>query len=523
MRLIFTLFFCWLSCLSAFAVEPNATVIGRGRLTSNMDGNAQSITNLGAIIGTNGQSLAGNPSAALTNQPNVFTASSNQFTGKIGLGQADIENFPASGVEINTTNDSYFFSTTNGLYTPGLNNIGLLTNTGAIYGQGGFFGSGSGLTALPAGQLNGTVADARLTANVALLNGQNNFSASNYYGIGLALPSVGDTTPQYKMAFLDNTNGAVVGAIYFLRNTGHGYELNLFSQGGGALVCGNNGQQDSVFHIGASAPGTTRYGDIYYLQYDINPDSGTPLGYSKFFGWVARYWNGSAVKDRFFSFRHNILDQNGNSELAIYPFTHGYNQTFDDPANSQRGAFGTNAFGYLNLVASNNVTAGGQFIGSGAGVTNLNYAVFSYQVANGANGATFSAITWSKVGINTTGLDSATAFSLSSGVLTVQAAGAGRWRVRGLTQFYDDNTALGHVKSRLRRTNNTAATLVVGQMDRDLTYAGSSYLAGVVTLTAGDTIELQGWAASSTPQFGFAQSSGSGEVEVYATLEFERQ
>jgi hypothetical protein len=77
-------------------------------------------------------------------------------------------------------------------------------------------------------------------------------------------------------------------------------------------------------------------------------------------------------------------------------------------------------------------------------------------------------------------------------------------------------------RSRLRRTNNSAATLVLGQVN----FVGvnaSCLLSGVVTLAQGDTLELQAWYLSNDgAQFG--KSFGSdGEAEIYSMIEFERQ
>ena len=59
-------------------------------------------------------------------------------------------------------------------------------------------------------------------------------------------------------------------------------------------------------------------------------------------------------------------------------------------------------------------------------------------------------------------------------------------------------------KCRLRRTNDTAATLVVGSQELvTSSFAqATTQMVGSVTLTAGDTIELQAWSNGSAARFG---------------------
>ena len=87
----------------------------------------------------------------------------------------------------------------------------------------------------------------------------------------------------------------------------------------------------------------------------------------------------------------------------------------------------------------------------------------------------------------------------------------------------DYGSGAAYSKCRLRRTNNTVATLAVGVS----VHLGSSYiysasqLVGKVVLTAGDTIELQGWCNGASAKFGDAASTD--ESEIYSTIDFSRQ
>jgi hypothetical protein len=100
------------------------------------------------------------------------------------------------------------------------------------------------------------------------------------------------------------------------------------------------------------------------------------------------------------------------------------------------------------------------------------------------------------------------------------AAGAGNWKIHGSVPLY----ATDHSKTRLRRTSGTAATLVVGQAV--YSYSGGfvttdSQLSGVVTLAAGDVLEVQAIVTTSGRIGNCCGALSSGENSVYTLLEFE--
>jgi hypothetical protein len=68
----------------------------------------------------------------------------------------------------------------------GFDALTVLFNAATLF-TGSFTGNGSGLTAVPAANLTGTVADARLSANVALLNASQTFSAPNTFNASVTL------------------------------------------------------------------------------------------------------------------------------------------------------------------------------------------------------------------------------------------------------------------------------------------------------------------------------------------------
>ncbi len=148
--------------------------------------------------------------------------------------------------------------------------------------------------------------------------------------------------------------------------------------------------------------------------------------------------------------------------------------------------------------------------------------IYKQVVASGTNGTGLTSSTWTKAPLNTEEVDPSAGFSVSSSVITVGANGAGRWIVRARVPLQDYNSGMTVTKSRLRRTNNTATTLTIGESTFHHSFFGTySVLVGSVTLTAGDTLELQGWANGATVLFG--QAASSGESEVYSSIEFTRQ
>lgn len=112
---------------------------------------------------------------------------------------------------------------------------GAITASGAVTAAS-FSGSGANLHSLPAGNLTGTVADARLSTNVALKNAANNFTAANTFA------SVGvGASPSYPLHVSTATNvsaivdsSSTIGTWLGLRNTtAGGTTWNLISTGSG--------------------------------------------------------------------------------------------------------------------------------------------------------------------------------------------------------------------------------------------------------------------------------------------------
>jgi hypothetical protein len=95
------------------------------------------------------------------------------------------------------------------------NNATAITLSGNLFGNfgGTFFGNGGGLTNLSASQLtSGTLADARLSGNVALLNGNQTFTGSNTFVTGnFNCAFAGNSTAVTNVNLLSvNSDGAIV-------------------------------------------------------------------------------------------------------------------------------------------------------------------------------------------------------------------------------------------------------------------------------------------------------------------------
>ena len=156
-----------------------------------------------------------------------------------------------------------------------------------------------------------------------------------------------------------------------------------------------------------------------------------------------------------------------------------------------------------------------------SGITGLlPIAIFYDQKANSVSGDAITAGSWTKLTLNTEYCDTGNAFSVSSSVITVGTSGT--YRVTGSTQFLSTNTSI----LRLRRTNNTATTLAVGQCIYSWNSDGTSSVSNInarVTLTAGDTLELQAYTVTSGTIGYSSAGMGDGEVRIYTILELVKE
>ena len=163
-------------------------------LTGSFTGNGAGLTNLDAtrLMGTVADArLSANVALLNTNQ--VFIGS-NRFAGVLALTNAAntvAGAFTGNGGGLSNLNASQISSGT--LSVSQLPAAVLTNGASAVSLTGSFTGNGAGLTNLDATRLTGTIADARLSANVALLNTNQVFTGSNRFAGVLMLTNAANT------------------------------------------------------------------------------------------------------------------------------------------------------------------------------------------------------------------------------------------------------------------------------------------------------------------------------------------
>jgi len=162
--------------------------------------------------------------------------------------------------------------------------------------------------------------------------------------------------------------------------------------------------------------------------------------------------------------------------------------------------------------------------GNGSGITNSPYALFHETLANNVAPRFIAQVAWTNVIFTTNSFnsDTAGAFTQSNSFLIVNAAGAGTWKVRGNVVIHNNSGNTGAVTPRLYRWSS-ASTLIAGLTAYQYNYnAVVAGVVGVVTLTAGDILGLQVFAANTTTTtVGRQQNSGIDASSAY--IEFERK
>ena len=145
--------------------------------------------------------------------------------------------------------------------------------------------------------------------------------------------------------------------------------------------------------------------------------------------------------------------------------------------------------------------------------------IFTESYAAGTNSGTAApSKTWTRIQLNTTAMEGGL-LSVANGVMMVGPSGTGDW----LVVAHVPCVATGTSSIKLRRTNNSPATLLTGQTS--VASGGSSAVSlemrGKVSLVAGDTLELQGFAETGGGHFGSSQFN-TGEAIVYSVIEFTK-
>ena len=243
-----------------------------GTSAGTFSGNGGGLTNLDAadLIGTVADArLTANVALLNTNQ--TFSGS-NRFAGVVMLTNAAntlVGAFTGNGAGLTSLNASQITSGT--LPLAQLPPVAVTNNGTSVTLTGAFSGNGGGLTNLNASNLTGTVADARLTTNVALLNGTNVFAGTNRFAGVLQATNANN---QLTGAFTGNGGGLTnLSATYLtgtladarlstnvaLLNTNQNFTgSNRFA---GVIVATNDNNQLAGTFSG------TLYGSAPYLKY----------------------------------------------------------------------------------------------------------------------------------------------------------------------------------------------------------------------------------------------------------------
>lgn len=141
------------------------------------------------------------------------------------------------------------------------------------------------------------------------------------------------------------------------------------------------------------------------------------------------------------------------------------------------------------------------------------------QRSSGTSGGTSTSGAWVVHPLNTKTVDTGSIASLYGNEITLQP---GTYRVRG----WAISTLNNGFKTRLRNMSDgvTYAVGSNGYANGTAQYAQcESHLEGRFTITAPKTFQLQYFSASSAPTVGLGAAVASGEPEVYAGIEFERE
>ena len=223
----------------------------------------------------------------------------------------------------------------------------------------------------------------------------------------------------------------------------------------------------------------------------------------------------------------SLMASVSSSGLSVSGPIAGTTGTFSGALSGTTGTFsGALSGASATLTAPLPVASGGTGAATATAARSalgMDIAIFSDTKANRTLADTITSGAWRKLTLNTEDADTAGGFSVSSSVITVGAAGAGTWLVRAAVPFY----ATDYTTVRLRRTSGTPATIAVGQTGY---YWSAGYtvtnnvMVQTVTLTAGDTLELQAYTQTSgSVGFGTTSLGNADEVSKYSVISFERQ
>lgn len=292
-----------------------------------------------------------------------------------------------------------------------------------------------------------------------------------------------------------------------------GIEVNLFTE---API------STSIYATNSSGTGWTNFASAYNLMVITNAGM-----YDRLFRYDLAMDNYQRTTNSGYYTDGVHASAAGNRKWAAFTAKQlaGANDTFDTVSLFNQGtnvALVSPSGSIINGISFTN----GVLSGSGLGLTNPPYAVFSEVWGTNTLNRYVAAAAWTNIWFTTNAtynFDNTGAFTLSNSFLIVNTAGAGRWRVRGHAVMRDSTGGNDVLSIRIRRHNNTATTLLVGD-NVFVTYysSGQPSVVGVVTLTAGDIIAMQVYGTAAS-DIGASAAFDLGGYWSAAKLEFFRQ
>ena len=297
-----------------------------------------------------------------------------------------------------------------------------LTNAGNLLsGTGTFAGNGGGLTNLAATGLTGTVADARLSANVALLNTNQAFTGSNRFAGVATLTNAGNM-------LAGTFTGTSAGTF-----TGNGGSLTNLSAANltGTVADGRLTTNVALLNVNQTFTGTNLFGQRVGIG-STNPGQLLQVGDATIAGsqGMIRLGSRSPTNSAYRTWDIGV-PQTGGDTTGI-----GYSFVIDDPLLGTTPEFvirwntGYVGIGRTNpataLDVNGTVTATG-FSGNGAGLTNVP-GTFVWQVVAGATVAAQPNAGY--VANNATQVSITLPASPNIGdIVRVSGMGAGGWKI----------------------------------------------------------------------------------------------
>src|SRR5665213_715984 len=237
-RLNGTNIFIGTNTFAGVTIAMNGNNLINGAFTGNLNGNATTATS--ATIATTANNFSGSLAGDVAGTQGATTVAS--VGGQTAANVANGANAANAATSVNAPN-TIVRRDASGSFS-----------AGGIIGTN-FTGNGSGLTSLPVGALVGTLPDARLTPNIARLNGTNIFIGTNTFA-GVTIAMNGNNL--INGAFTGNLNGNATTATSSTtattaNNFSGSLSGNVTGTQGATVVASVGGQSAANVASGASA------------------------------------------------------------------------------------------------------------------------------------------------------------------------------------------------------------------------------------------------------------------------------